>query len=191
MVKTKPKIQNVLIKETSGIKTTSSGVRTGPRPTYGHEIQPSKSKETIPKPVESMKNINENLAFLRRHKVPKGNYIKGAGRSNRSGRCRARKHDRGEGCSRRFNKAGEGAQEGGGGPEGGVGADVKDPLKVAGPRRRLSCAVEDDVLKGLRGGLAAVSRWCGHRSPRTDGRGGSFCRISSGGGGPWKTCQGP
>ena len=48
MGKTKPKIQNELTKETSGVKTSSTGVRAGPRPTYGHEIKPSKSKETLP-----------------------------------------------------------------------------------------------------------------------------------------------
>ena len=50
---------------------SSSGVRTGPRPTYGCEIQTSKIKETLPKPADSMKNKNLNLAFLRRHKVTK------------------------------------------------------------------------------------------------------------------------
>jgi len=54
-------------------KASSTGVRTGPRPTYGHEIQPSKSKETLPKPADCMKNKIINLAFLRRHKVTKGN----------------------------------------------------------------------------------------------------------------------
>jgi len=38
MVKTKPEIQNELTKETSGTKSSSTGVRTGPRPTYGREI---------------------------------------------------------------------------------------------------------------------------------------------------------
>ena len=56
MAKTKPKIQNVLTKETSGTKNTSTEVRTGPRPTYGHENQISKPKETLPKLVDSMKN---------------------------------------------------------------------------------------------------------------------------------------
>jgi len=76
MAKTKPKIQNKQTKETSGTKNSSTGVCTGPRPTYRHEIQPSKSKETLPKPADCMKNKNINLAFLRRHKVPKGNYIR-------------------------------------------------------------------------------------------------------------------
>jgi len=76
MAKTKPKIQNELTKEISGTKSSSSGVRTGPRPTYGHEIQLSKSKETLPKPADSMKNKKLNLAFLRRPKVPKRNYIR-------------------------------------------------------------------------------------------------------------------
>jgi len=56
MAKTKHKIQNELTKETSGIKTSSTGVRTGPRPTYGREIKPNKSKETLLKPADSMKN---------------------------------------------------------------------------------------------------------------------------------------
>jgi len=29
-------------------QNTSTGVRTGPRPTYGREIKPSKPKETLP-----------------------------------------------------------------------------------------------------------------------------------------------
>jgi len=81
MVKTKPKIQNKLTKETTGTKNSSTGVRTSPRPTYGHEIQPSKSRETLPKPADSMKNKSINLAFLRRHKVTKGNYIRRTGRN--------------------------------------------------------------------------------------------------------------
>jgi len=76
MAKTKPKNQNELTKETSGTKNSSTGVRTGPRPTCGREITPSKSKETLLKPAESMKNKTVNLAFLRRHKVPKRNYIR-------------------------------------------------------------------------------------------------------------------
>jgi len=36
--------------------TSSSGVRTGPRPTYGREIQTHKSKETLLTPADSMKN---------------------------------------------------------------------------------------------------------------------------------------
>jgi len=56
MAKTKPKIQNKQTKETSGTKNSSAGVRTGPRPTYGREIQKSISKETLPKPADSMKN---------------------------------------------------------------------------------------------------------------------------------------
>jgi len=40
---------------------------------------------------------------------------------------------RGEGCGHRLNEAGEG----GGEPDGGVGADVEDTLKVAGPSRLL------------------------------------------------------
>ena len=55
MAQTKPKIQNVLTKETSGTKNTSTGVRTGPRPTYGHENHISKPKETLPKPADSIK----------------------------------------------------------------------------------------------------------------------------------------
>jgi len=38
IAKTKPKIQNELTKEISGTKNSASGVRTGSRPTYGHEI---------------------------------------------------------------------------------------------------------------------------------------------------------
>ena len=38
MAKTKPKIQKVLTKETSGTYNYSTGVRTGPRPTYAPEI---------------------------------------------------------------------------------------------------------------------------------------------------------
>jgi len=49
MVKTKPKIQNVRTKETSGAKSSSTGVRTSPRPTYGREIQPSRSRKTLTK----------------------------------------------------------------------------------------------------------------------------------------------
>jgi len=75
MGKTKPKSQNELSKEKSGTKNSSTGVRTGPRPTYGREIQTSTSKETLPKPADSMKNKNLNLALLRRHKITKGNYI--------------------------------------------------------------------------------------------------------------------
>jgi len=56
MAKTKPKIQSEQTKEISGTKLSSSGVHTGPRPTYGHEIQPSKTKKTLLKPADSMKN---------------------------------------------------------------------------------------------------------------------------------------
>jgi len=48
MAKTKPKIQNELTKETSGTKYSSTGVRTGPRPTCLLEIKPSKPEETLP-----------------------------------------------------------------------------------------------------------------------------------------------
>jgi len=48
MAKTKPKSQNELTKEISGTDDSSTGVRTGPRPTYGHEIKTSKPKETLP-----------------------------------------------------------------------------------------------------------------------------------------------
>jgi len=58
---------------------SSTGVRTGPRPTYGREIQTSKSRKTLPKPADSMKKKNINLAFLRRHQIPKGNYIRRTG----------------------------------------------------------------------------------------------------------------
>ena len=43
----------------------------------------------------------------------------------------------GEGRSRRIDEAGQGAQEGGRGPDRGVWADVEDPLKVASPGRLL------------------------------------------------------
>jgi len=57
MVKTKPKIQNKQTKETSGTENCSTGVRTGPRPTYGREIKPRTSRKTLPIPADSMKNI--------------------------------------------------------------------------------------------------------------------------------------
>ena len=57
MAITKPKIQSLVTKEISGTKNSSTGVRTGPRPTYGHEIQPSKSRKTLPIPADSLKNI--------------------------------------------------------------------------------------------------------------------------------------
>jgi len=47
MAKTKPKSQNEPTKEMSGTKNSSTGVRTGPRPTYGREIKTSKPKETL------------------------------------------------------------------------------------------------------------------------------------------------
>ena len=59
MAKTKPKSQNKQTKETSGTKNSSTGVRTGPRPTYGREIKPSKSKETLLKPADGMKNKHD------------------------------------------------------------------------------------------------------------------------------------
>jgi len=37
-------------------KNSSAGVRTGPGPIYGHEIQPSKSKETFLKPADGMRD---------------------------------------------------------------------------------------------------------------------------------------
>ena len=46
------------------------------------------------------------------------------GRNGTSGGRRARKHARGEGGSRRLDEGGEGAQQGGRGADGGVGADV-------------------------------------------------------------------
>ena len=63
MAKTKPIIQNVQTKETSGTTDSSTGVCTGLRPTYGHEIQTSKFKETLPIPVDSMKNNNHKPSF--------------------------------------------------------------------------------------------------------------------------------
>jgi len=71
MAKTKPKIQNELTKEISGTKSSSTGVRTGPRPTYGHDIKTSKTKETLPKPADSVKNKKLNLAFSNDIKYPK------------------------------------------------------------------------------------------------------------------------
>jgi len=70
MAKTKPKIQNVLTKETSGTKNSSTGVRTGPRPTCGRQIKPSKSKETLLKTsgqheIKTQQHKNANLALLR------------------------------------------------------------------------------------------------------------------------------
>ena len=59
------------------------------------------------------------------------------GRNGTSRGKRARKHARGEGSSRRLDEAGEGAEQGGRGPDGGVGANVENPLKVAGPGRLL------------------------------------------------------
>ena len=47
MAKTKPRSQNERTKEMSGTKNSSTGVLTGPRPTYGHEIKTSKPKETL------------------------------------------------------------------------------------------------------------------------------------------------
>ena len=47
------------------------------------------------------------------------------------------KQARGEGRSRGLDEAGEGAEQGGRGPDGGVGADGEDPLKVASPGRLL------------------------------------------------------
>jgi len=47
MAKTKPKSQNELTKERSGTKNSSTGVRTGPRPTYGREVQTSRPNETL------------------------------------------------------------------------------------------------------------------------------------------------
>jgi len=54
MAKTKPNIQNVLTKEKSGARNSSTGVRTGPRPTCGREIEPSKSKGTLLEPADHM-----------------------------------------------------------------------------------------------------------------------------------------
>ena len=58
-------------------QSSSTGVRTGPRPTRGHDIKARAIKETLLIPADSMKNQNKvNLANLRRHKVTKGNYIR-------------------------------------------------------------------------------------------------------------------
>jgi len=40
-------------------QNSSTGVRTGPRPTCGREIKPSKPRKTLPIPADSMKNIKE------------------------------------------------------------------------------------------------------------------------------------
>ena len=94
-------------------QSSSSGVRTGPRPTYGREIGPSESKETLLKPADSMKNNKVNLDFLRRDKVTKGNCLRRAGRGNATrGGGRAGDHARGKCCSRGLNEVGECAQEG-------------------------------------------------------------------------------
>jgi len=45
-------------------QNSSTGVRTGPRPTYGLEIQPSKSKETLPKPADCRNNKEHKPSFL-------------------------------------------------------------------------------------------------------------------------------
>jgi len=102
-----------------------------------------------------MKNKTVNLAILTRHKVPKGNYIRRAGRDGTSRGGGAREHARGEGCRRGFDEAGEGAQEGGRGPDGRVGTNVEDTLKVASPARFLGWTVEDGVLECVGGTLAA------------------------------------
>jgi len=74
-------------------------------------------------------------------------------RSRGGSGCRAGKHARRESCSRRLNEAGQGAQKGGGGPDGGVGVYIEDPLKVAGPGRLLGGTVEDGVFECLGGTL--------------------------------------
>jgi len=56
MAKTKTKIPNELTKETPGTEVTSTGVRTGHRPIYGRQIQPSKLRKTLPRAADSMKN---------------------------------------------------------------------------------------------------------------------------------------
>jgi len=86
------------------------------------------------------------------------------------------KHARGEGCGHRPNKAGEGAQEVGRGPDGSVGAYVRDPLKVAGPGRPLGWAAEDGVLEGFWGLLAAGTRGRGSVVPGRVGAEGALPR---------------
>ena len=70
---------------------------------------------------------------------------------NRSRGGWAREHAGGERSSRRLDEVGEGAQEGGPGPDVGVGTNVEDPLKVASPGRFPSRAVEDSVIQCLWG----------------------------------------
>ena len=57
----KPKRTN---KGKSGTKNSSTGVRTGPRPTYGRDIKTSELKETLPIPADCMKNQNHKPSFL-------------------------------------------------------------------------------------------------------------------------------
>jgi len=75
MAKTKPKSQNELKKEKSITKLFIWGPYRSQAHT-GHEINKSTAKETLLKPADSMKNSNVNLALLRRHKVPRGDYIR-------------------------------------------------------------------------------------------------------------------
>jgi len=102
-----------------------------------------------------MKNKTINLAILKQHKVPKGNHIRRAGRAGTSRGGGARIHARGECCGSGFDEVGEGAQEGGRGPDARVGTNVEDSLKVVSPARFLGWTVDDGVLECLGGTLAA------------------------------------
>jgi len=61
---------------------------------------------------------------------------------------------------------GEGPQKGGRGPDRGVGANVKDPLKVACPGRLLGRAAENGVLEPLRGAQTTGAGGGGVAVPR-------------------------
>jgi len=135
MAKTKPRIQNEQTKETSGTKTLQLGSVPVPGPHTGAKLNQVNQGKPFLQPADSMKNKNINLAFLRRHKVPKGNYIRRTGGDRKSSGRQARKHTREEASSRRLNEAGEGAPEGGRGPDRRLRTNVKNSLKVASPAR--------------------------------------------------------
>ena len=76
-----------------------------------------------------------------------------------------RKHARQEGDGRGPNKAGQHALEDGRGRDGGVGAQLNDPFKVAVPGWPLGRTVEDSMLKGLGGVKAAGAGGRGRAGP--------------------------
>ena len=77
MAKTKPKIQNELRKEISGTKKPLQlGSVPVPGPHTGTKLKQVSLRRPSPETSDAMKNKNINLALLRRHKVPKGNYIR-------------------------------------------------------------------------------------------------------------------